>query len=338
VIFAVNPNLSLERYSFYIRMIAILFCIPIMIQTEQHLRTLLLVIILSLGVLAVKFGGFGIFHGGVVLVGGYGNVLDDNNFLALALAMLVPLCWYYRNATEARIVKGILMIIIGAAIAEVLMSNSRGGSLALGLAILLILSRSNRKLMALVILAACVGPLIYLLQDVYFTRMNTLRTPMEDASAASRIVHAKAALAMWADYPLWGVGFGGLNYAALAPTYQGSLDNGHVAHNTYIQMLVDSGAVASLLYMWLLLSTIREMAKAGRRQTIIDPARSAVPYALHTSLAVFALGGCFYSCHRIDLPYMLMMCAACWQDIERRSAFMRLAEAELEPEYETPLH
>jgi hypothetical protein len=31
-----------------------------------------------------------------------------------------------------------------------------------------------------------------------------------------------------------------------------------------------------------------------------------------------------------------MMCAACWQDIERRSAFMRLAEAELEPEYETP--
>jgi len=318
--FAVDLKLSVDRYSDYVRMIAMILCMPLIIRTEEHLRELMLVIIFSLGVIALKFGGYGILHGGVTLIGGYGHMMDDNNFLALVLAMLVPLAWYYFSITQSRCVKGALIAIIATSIAQIIMSNSRGGSLSLGLGILLIVLRTRHKLASAAVLAGGVAVAIYLVQDTYFQRMDTLRSVKDEASAASRIVHATAALNMWTAHPVIGVGFGGLNYAALSTKYQEGLDGAHVAHNTYLQMLVDSGIIAFLIYIWLLLGSIRYLGKSAACWKRVSASRAAIPYALQTSLAVFMLGGTFYSCHRMDLPYILLICGACWESTERNVA------------------
>jgi probable O-glycosylation ligase (exosortase A-associated) len=316
-VLALRPELSVERYDFYVRMMMVLFCIPVMIQTEEQLRTLILVLALSLGAMGVKFGAFGILHGGVILEGGYGNMLDDNNFLALALAMLIPLCWYSLTFTTSPVLKGILIAIIGASIAQIIMSHSRGGSLALAIGFGVMGLRSRRKWAFVTVVGTCVGVAIYLVQDTYFKRIQTISAPAEEASAASRFVHANAAIAIWKDHPIIGVGFGGFNYAVLAPQYGGPADGAHVAHNSYLQMLVDSGIVSFLIYVWILVGAIIRMGKSAAFWSKVDPPRTAIPYALQTSLIIFAIGARFDSCQRMDFPYMLLLCTACWEVIER---------------------
>ena len=122
---------------------------------------------------------------------------------------------------------------------------------------------------------------------------------------------------MWQDYPLLGVGFGGFNYAKLSPQYGGP-DEHHVAHNTYIQMLVDSGLAAFGIYMWLIASVIVRLRRSAARWDRVGSARSGIPRAMATSLLVFLVGGTFYSCHRMDFPYMLLLCAGAWENVERR--------------------
>lgn len=116
VLFAVYPALTYDRYNFYSRMIVVLLLIPVLTQTLTDMRELLLVIALSLGVVALKFGLYGVIHGGVELVAGHGDMLADNNFVALAFAMLLPACWYCRSLTSRSSVRLALTGMIGACI------------------------------------------------------------------------------------------------------------------------------------------------------------------------------------------------------------------------------
>lgn len=330
VIFAVHPLLVVDRYNFYIRMILVLLLIPVLIRTERDLRNLLLVAALSLGVIALRFGVYGVMHGGVDLAAmGYGEMLGDNNFAALAFGMLIPLCWYCRALTERKIPKNILLLIVGSALAAVVMSGSRGGSIATVLGVVLIIGRSQRKAMSLIVLACFAGGSIYLVQDAYFSRMKTLETYQDDASAESRVVHAQTALRVWADHPVLGVGFGGMVYASMARDYSNAEKDvvaNHVVHNSYLQVLVDSGLIAFLLYTGLFGYAILWLGRSAQG----DPARRVFPLAIQTPLLVFALGSSFYSCERMDLPYIFLMMAAAWQQIERNSATDDASNGEFE--------
>ena len=311
VLFSLEPRLAFDRYSFYTRMILVLLLIPILMETEAHLRTLLLVIAISLGIVGLRLGLYGVIHGGVELAGGYGDMLGDNNFVALAMAMLIPLCWYCRSLTPYIWTRLLLLGIACASIPAVIMTNSRGGSLAMGLGLLLIFSRTRRKLASVILVGMVLGGAVYLVRDQYLARMSTLENYEQEASARSRIEHAHVAFEMWKDHPLLGVGFGGMNYAALVSQYTGE-ENIHVAHNSYLQMLVDSGIFAFLIYAWLLMSSILWLHRSARQK---NGSNAAISLAIGTPMAVSVLGGYFYSWQRIDLPYILLMCCAAWYNL-----------------------
>jgi putative inorganic carbon (hco3(-)) transporter len=319
VMFAAHPDLAADRYQAYIRMILVLLLIPVLIAETADCRRVLLIAALSLGFVALKFGGYGVIQGGADLAGGYGEMLADNNFLALALAMIVPLAWHCRSFSCSPQIRAAWFAIIGSAIAAIVMTGSRGGSLSLLLALLLILRRTRKRLASLALIAIFLGGAIYLVQDRYLRRMETLENVEKEASAESRIVHAATALRMWSDYPLLGVGFGGFNYVELAPRYLeqtgGRLLN-HVVHNSYLQMLVDSGLFAFLLYSGLLFYAIFWLGRSAARIKRLDPSLEAIPLAIQGPLIVFALGSAFYSCQRMDLPYLFLMAAAAWRTIE----------------------
>jgi probable O-glycosylation ligase (exosortase A-associated) len=316
VVFAVRPELSYNPFDRYIRMIVVVLCIPWLVQTISAVRNLILVIAMSIGFLALKFGVFGLLYSGDALVNGYGADLFDNNQLALAVAMVVPLCWLLRPLVQARIVRTVLVAMVLGAIVTVTMSNSRGSALALGLAFLLILRRSQRKvLVAFVIIVVSAGA-IFAFRESFLARMATLEHYDQEASAASRLEFGKAALKMWADYPITGVGFGGANFIRLSPRYM-DRHNDHVVHNTYLQILVDSGVLALLIYLCLLGGSIIWLGRSAKRLRAAGDPLEAIPAALQISLIVFAFGSTFYSFGAYDLPYMLLMAAACWYTISK---------------------
>ena len=328
VLTAVNIDLATPNYSKYIRMLLVVVFIPVLIQTEEDFKHLLLVIAGSVGFLGSKFGISGIVHGGVLFDQGYGTTVLDNNQLALAFAMAIPLCWYCRMLIQSRLARWSLLIAALASIAAVIMTNSRGASISLGVAFLIMAWHSDRRLLTFCALALAAGGAIYLMRGTYVDRMMTLRDVKSEESAASRLDQAGAAFAMWKDHPLLGVGFGRKNYSRLVGGYLGNSDE-HVAHNSYLQMLADSGVFAFLLYTGLLLGTVRWLGASCRRMKRDNLNLMNFPAGLQCSLAAFAVGGTFYSFGEYDLPYILLMCAATWWALER--SIEQEPERELEP-------
>ena len=317
VLLCQGPFLSADRYTEFIRLTIMALMLPVLFYTRAHLRLLLVVICISLGMLGVKFGLFSLIHGGVTYETANSSQYDNNTF-GLVMAMAVPLIWYTRLLFESKLIRTVLLGTMFFSAASVPTTTSRGASLALGVGLLYIVLRSKARMMALLLALLALGPIIYLIQESYMARMATLADPTSEASAASRVEYARAGLKMWLDYPVFGVGFGARNYAALSEKYLGHVnEQQHGVHNTYIQVLVDSGVFAGLIYGALLFGAIWWLGRSISRMKRLSPENICIPMALQASLLVFALGGAFGSQQRLEFVYDLLMCVAVWYRLEK---------------------
>ena len=317
VLMAVDTTLALVPYQKYIKVIIMTLLIPWLIVSEQWLRKLMLVMAFSLGAIAVKFGLFSVMHGGVRFGAGHTGLIGDSNGMALAMAMLIPLCWYCRYLVTQSWVKMVLLGIAGCAGITLISTNSRGNSLACGLVLLLITFRSKYRMAGLIgVCLILILPGLYLVGDRYLDRMSTLKDVQSDNSAWSRVVFAKAAIQMWADHPLLGVGFGEDNYVSLSYQYLDETSVGRKVHNTYLQILVDSGIFAFLIYNALLWGTILWLGRSIKKMNRLRPQWAAYPLMMQSSLIAFAIGSTFYSRADFELCYMLLMTTGAWYSIQ----------------------
>jgi putative inorganic carbon (hco3(-)) transporter len=287
----------------------------------------------SLGFLGAKYGLFGLINGGVRFTDGPGGFLADNNCFALAMVMSVPLLWYARELVEHHLAKLALAAAAFLTVAAVVMTFSRGGAVALIVVFLVIGLRSRRKLGFLIVVVLFCAPAVLLVRVAYFERLKTIQNYEEEASANSRIVYGQMALQMAADYPWIGVGFGSYNQMAMQQRYMPEVEDirRQVVHNTYLQMLTDSGVFAFGIYVSLLFGTIVWLGFSARRVRTVDPRLAIVPVALQVSLIAYAVGSTFLSRVQFDLTYYLLMAAAAWHPIAREI----VASPPEEPEPET---
>jgi putative inorganic carbon (HCO3(-)) transporter len=319
IIMAVVPALCMIPYSFYIKVVLMSLLIPIVVVDETMMRRFLLVFALSLGFVAAKFAVWGILRGGATMTSGYGGMIGDNNGLALAMVMLVPMAWHSRELVRSWILKTVLLGITACAAATIIMTGSRGNSLALVVVVMALVLRSRQKTMALITMGLLVIPILALVGERYYERMATLRDVSADASASSRLEFARAAFHMWQDYPVFGVGFGQQNYRLLATNYlTRTSTQSLVVHNTYLQTLVDSGIVALGLFLVLLFGSIWSLGRSARRIKPLRPDLVCCPRALQVSLIGFAVGCTFYSRPDFEIFYIVLGGAAAWQLIARQ--------------------
>jgi len=323
VITAVDPSLCMERYQLFLRVFLMAFVIPLILVTQEQLRWFFVVLSGSLGLLGSKYGLFGVRMGGASFQVGYGGLLSDNNTMALAFAMAVPMCWYARHLLpwKSARVAFIAMSILNTA--AVIFTHSRGGILAVGSALLLIAISEKRKLFALALLGIGALGVSYLVWNSLSSRLETLKNPMEEDSARSRIILATyAAPRMWLDYPFFGVGFTETNQQRLVfkyvPPEYAAAYAGKVLHNNWLQILVDSGIFAFLVYMWLLFGTgLKTWIAAKRIAAGESMEKAAIPFAISVSLGTFLVGATFLSRTTFDLFYVLLCTAAAWMEIRK---------------------
>ncbi len=315
VVFSQGPFLAGDRYLIFEKMSVMVLLVPLLLATERDMRGLLITLAVSELLLGARFGLFGIVHGGALLVQSYGGLYDSNQ-LALAIAIMIPICWYCRPLVASWWANAGLLGILVCSAAAVVMTSSRGCSLAMAAAFLWVVYHSKRRVGVLIVLVLAIGPGIYLVRDQYVKRMETIAHYQEESSAAGRLLFWKAAVAMWRDHPVLGVGLGGRNYAVLSQKYLGE-ENIHVVHNSYLEMLVDSGIMAFLIYCGLLFGTIARLEKSIRRLAVTHPGKETVPMALEAALVTFAVGSTFYSVCLYDLAYFLIMASAVWFEVEK---------------------
>jgi probable O-glycosylation ligase (exosortase A-associated) len=242
--------------------------------------------------------------------------MSENNTLAMALLMGLPFVWYSRELiTQAWIKTGILIVVF-TTMAAVIMTESRGGILTLGVLCLIFVYRSRHKLLILAVVVLCVVPVILLVQDRFVARMSTLANVEEDNSASSRMRYQVAALKLWKDYPLFGVGYGTLNWVAMSPRYLGTSNEGqHVIHNNYLQMATDSGTFAFLILMWQIFYSLWWLNGTAKRLKETHPGLTALPRAMEGSLIAFAVDSTFTSRTDYDFYYFLILMVGAWYTV-----------------------
>jgi probable O-glycosylation ligase (exosortase A-associated) len=325
VIAAVDPSLCWDRFLLFSRVFLMALIVPLVIETAVELKWFYVVMAGSLGLLGAKLGLWGLLRGGVVVTQGYGGMLNDNNTMALAFAMAVPMGWFARRLVPWKWAKLGLLAVVLCSAAAVVFTHSRGGILAMSAGMLAVLISDRRKMLALGLLVAGAAVVGWLVSDTLIQRMSTLENPMQDGSARNRIVMLLAAPKLWLDYPLFGVGFTETNQQRLLFKYvdpRYSADTiGLVLHNTWAQILVDSGIFAFLLYMWLLFGTgwqswfrARRMEREGRAE------EAALLYGIACALLTFFVGASFLSRTGFDLFYVLLCTYAAWLNTSRRAA------------------
>lgn len=278
-----------------------------LLHSRQHIVTLIWVCAASLALLGAKGGVFTILGGGGYRVWGPpGSFIEDNNAFALALVMTIPLLRFLQLQMEhwlGRLALTITMLLCAAA---ALGSQSRGALLAIVAMVVTLWWRGKDKLRMGILLFVVAVPLVAFMPDAWSTRMLTIKTYEEDASAMGRISAWWNSWNLAWHYPL-GVGFDAARpdlFARFSP-YPDLVQG---AHSIYFMALGNHGFVGLALFLTIWVATWRS---AGWLRTL----KVSLPEVKWTAdlgamcqvaLAGYFVGGAFLSLTYFDLPYNIM--------------------------------
>ena len=286
-----------------------------LMQTPQRVKALVWVIVISLGFFGLKGGIYTFLSGSEYLVWGpAGSFIADNNALALALIMTLPLAWYLFTHTGNLYVRLGLVALMGMTCLSILGSHSRGAALA-GVTMLMFLWLKSRHKIGIGLAILVMIPVFVMsMPEEWFDRMETISSFEEDRSAMGRINAWTFAIDIAAERPIGG-GYHVFiedNYRRYSPEVSADFDEHKELfqgpHSIYFRVLGEHGFFGLFLFLLLGFSAYFTGSNIIRRaKNIPDLAWTAdLAAMLQTSLVGFAVGGAFLGLSYFDLYYHLI--------------------------------
>lgn len=289
------------------------------LQSRKHLEMFIWVIVLSIGYYSVKGGVFTLMTGGNFRVWGpMGSFIQDNNALALAVIMTIPLMRYLQMVATSKWVRHGLTVAMVLSAASALGSHSRGALLAIAAMTVLLWWRSERKFLFGSLLVLLGVLLVMFMPGSWEERMGTISTYEQDASAQGRLNAWQMCINV-ANDRIFGGGFDMYSvemYALYAPVQGIRL----VAHSIYFQMLGEHGYIGLGLFLILWLFGWGTAARLRKTASANPEFKWAGQLAgmCQVSLVGYAVGGAFLSLAYFDLPYDLLAALVIAQRIVTR--------------------
>ena len=306
-LFALLPDSSWVQWNKVMKIMLMSFVIMMVIRTRRDIARLIWVLVGSIGYYGVKGGIFTIRSGGTERVWGPEETfIGDNNSLALALIITIPLMYYLQQNSDRRWLRhGLSAAMLLSALAA-LGSYSRGALLAIAAMVLFMWLKSGRKLVLGALLGLVTPLLLAFMPERWAERMDTINTYEEDSSAMGRLNAWRMAWNLARDrFP--GGGFD-VSDGAIFARYAPNPMDVHAAHSIYFQALGEHGFVGLLIYLALGIATWRTASAIIRLTRGKAELRWAHGLATmsQASLIGFAVGGAFPSLLYFDMPYYLM--------------------------------
>jgi probable O-glycosylation ligase (exosortase A-associated) len=332
-LFALNPDevwIELER-CLKIQLFAILTVW--LIQGRERINWLVLVIVLSLGFFGVKGGLFALRTAGTSRVmGPPESYIADNNTLALALIMTVPLMRYYAMEAKNKWLRWGLWAAMPITAISVLASQSRGALLACVSMLAFLLLRTKKKGWLALVVIVGMPMLINWMPESWSSRMATIQTYEQDGSAMGRISAWKFAWNLALHRPIIGGGFETFT-PELFRVYAPTPDIVQGPHSIYFEVLGEHGFVGLALFLGLGYAAFR---RAGAVVKVVDGLGEAGKHLLwarelcamlQVSLIGYAVGGAFLGLAYFDLPYhMIALILVTSSFVERKLGLVGLTE------------
>jgi len=331
-LFAIYPDRALDRFMHVSKILLMVFLSMSLINTEQRLHFLLRVIALSLGFYGLKGGIFTILTAGKYMVWGPDNsFLAANNAIGLALAMNIPLLFYFLKIETRPWLRWIIRAMLVFSYPAVVATYSRGAWLGLAIVTALIVLRSKHKLLlgaAAAILMIMILPVLpqFLPQRV-LDRYDILVNYEEDSSAQTRLWSWEFCKRVGLAHPLVGGGFD-FNSTELGEIEYPEFDEQWGAervwscHSMWFTIFGEHGFPGIILWAGLMgsyLFSLRQMRSYGRVHAELS---WVIHYAdmLQAALVAFMVVGTFLDAAYFDMFYYLVAILVIIKERIRRAA------------------
>ena len=299
-------DLAMDTYLGILKVQVIIFITLILITDEKKLNQLIWVIVASIGYFSVKGGIFTLMTGGAFRVyGPPSSNITENNALAVAVLMIIPLMIYLYHISTHKWVRYGLIFGIALSVISVLGSQSRGALVAiLGVGCFFWLKTKTKLVSGLAIILFA-SLLFAFMPESWHERMESIYNYQEDDSSMSRINSWQYSINV-ANDRLTGGGLQSWSKDMFA-IYAPIPDKVFVAHSIYFSVLADHGWPGLIMFLLVLGLTWRGLSKLIKSTKDEQSASfNLLARMLQVSLVAYMAGGLFLSLSYFDLPWHLI--------------------------------
>ncbi|MCB1843130.1 MAG: putative O-glycosylation ligase, exosortase A system-associated [Halioglobus sp.] len=306
-VFAIYPEFAFEQLEQVLKIQLITFVTLVLMTNLQRINQLIWVIVFSIGFYSVKGGVFTFLTGGAFHVyGPPGSYIMENNTLAVAVLMIIPMMIYLYRFPPHALVKSVMPLCIFFSLAAVVGSQSRGALVAIAAVGAFFWWQSKAKVLTGIVFAFLAFFAVIFMPQEWHDRMATITEYEEDASAMQRLKAWEYSINL-ANHRFTGGGFNNWsmeNYRIYAP----GAKKAFVAHSIYFGVLGESGWLGLGLFLAVLFLVWRQLNRviADCRD---DPDREDLAFLarmLKISMIAFMAGGLFLSMAYFDLAWHIM--------------------------------
>jgi len=304
--FAVDPDWSWGHWDQLWRTIILGVFISAIAKNKVRVHALVWTVVISLFYYSVKGGIFTILTGGHNQVLGPPNSqIGDNNTLALAVLMVLPLANYLRLNSAHRLVRNGAAIAIALTVLSVLGSYSRGGFVGLAALGFAAWFRARKKLVYPLAAAIIIIPAIAFMPVEYIGRINTIADASNDDSFQGRVTAWHVAWDYAVDHFPLGDGLDGAQLPVVFNHYYPHYGT-HAAHSIFFEVLGDNGFPGLAIYLAILATAFFNCAQI--RKASKDSAQFQWAFDLagmmQLSLFVFCVAGAALSMAYYDVLFV----------------------------------
>jgi hypothetical protein len=278
--------------------------IAALVTTRRRLRAFgwaLVLCAIPLAITALTHFGSGTFvtssAAPLQRIGGIAGLTGNPNDLALTLNLVIPIAGALLFTSRGVLARMVATLSLLLSIPAVIVTFSRAGFLticAIGVASLLCFIRRRAPAPAAAVLVVACGVFPFL-PTGYLERLNTITDIEADrtGSAVGRWSDYQLSLRLIARNPVVGVGLGqdilALDQIRLRPTWRN-------VHNAYLEYAIDLGVPGFLMFLALLVASVRSARRVETRASR-DPALrelSIIASGVRIALVAFVVAAFFH--------------------------------------------
>jgi probable O-glycosylation ligase (exosortase A-associated) len=304
--FAFNPSWSWQFWDRCWKTVFFGLFAAAMANSKVRLHALMWVTVIALFYYGVKGGLFTILTGGHYHVFGPPNSpIGDNNALALALLMSLPLANYLRMQTSAKWLQYGIFAAMLLTVVAVIGSYSRGAVLGLAAVAAAGIMRTRRRFLYFAFITALIVPSYYLMPDTFHQRVESISQAGTDDSFMGRIHAWQVAFYCAVDHFPVGVGFYGPQLKEVFHLYLPD-EKAHAAHSIYFQVLGENGFVGLAIYLMIIAAAFIVSGRIRKMSRDISELRWAYEMAsmFQISFVAFCVGGAALSMAYYDVFFL----------------------------------
>jgi probable O-glycosylation ligase (exosortase A-associated) len=306
--FEPSEALTIEKLVHFVKVLVFIFVSMIVMQSPNRLKAFVWMIALSMAYVSVKGGLFTLATGGSGRVTGAGGMMEDNNQLAMAMAMTLPLGLYLFQHPPVKILKWPALGFALTTALSVVGTQSRGGFVALAAVLFMLLMKTKRKFTVLALMIPLALGGLYFAPDSWKNRIASTEESTDDASFRGRVVMWKFSSNLADENPIEGGGFNVFYMRRAQELYMPPGETPRAPHSIYFEVLGEHGYVGLVLFLTMIFTGWYSGGTTARRLRPYKETRwlGDLCAACQLSLVGYAAGGLTVNIATFDYFYDLL--------------------------------